>query len=156
MARNDEGQRIAQAGPLFDGDSARKAVIKVGTGRGFVIELEVAGFLYKRRLVVTAAHCLSHLPPACSSSGADEKTYAALLGPLGDSAPSIMAECLFADPVADIAILGGPDDQTYFDENDAFEALTEGATVLRHLGARQPGEARRPWRKDHGHPGMST
>jgi hypothetical protein len=33
-----------------------------------------------------------------------------LLSLLGDE-PSVLAECLFADPIADIAVLGSLDDQ---------------------------------------------
>ncbi len=140
----------------FTQDSAKRAVIAVGSGRGFIMEavhrLELNGFprkirlsgtLYSRkravtrRIVVTAAHCLPHLPPAHANAFAHEKTYAALLGPLGDSNPSIMAECLFVDPVADIAVLGEPDAQAMSPivdkEEDlwAFETFTDGEQVLR-------------------------
>jgi hypothetical protein len=84
------------------------AVIRVGDGRGFVVERA------RQRLVLTAAHCLPHLPPANPMSHTEERTYEALLGPLG-AEPTVWAECLFADPVADIAILDGPDNQALFD-----------------------------------------
>jgi len=38
----------------------------------------------------------------------EERTYPNLLGPLGKTEPMVWAECLFGDPVADIAILGQP------------------------------------------------
>jgi len=127
----------------FDSDAATCAVVKVGDGgRGFVMEIaELNPFtkkllggklprpsrFIKRRLVVTAAHCLPELPPAHPWAHSHEKTYR-LLGPLGSAAPSILAECLFVDPVADLAILGAPDGQD--EEAEAFMDLIEAATVL--------------------------
>lgn len=96
-------------------------VVKVAEGRGFVIEHPVkippsshpehstVRFL-KHRLVVTAAHCLPKLPPAHAAAFSSERTYK-LLGSLDGSKSGVWAECLFADPVADIAVLGRPDDQ---------------------------------------------
>lgn len=101
------------------------AVVKVGDGRGFIIEAS------NQRLVITAAHCLPHFPPCHGASYVEERTYRDLLGPLNESAPKVWAECLFADPVADIAVLGSPDDQVLYDEAIAFEALTEEAPALR-------------------------
>jgi hypothetical protein len=73
-------------------------VVKVGGGRGFIIEHRVKVppmksrlrhqprrvLFAKYRLVITAAHCLPHLPPvlpACS----EERTYKDLLGNLDGS-----------------------------------------------------------------------
>ena len=84
--------------------------MKVGDGRGFIIE---AG---DQRLVITAAHCLPHFPPCHGASYTEERTYPDFIGPLGESAPKVWAECLFADPVGDIAVLGSPDDQALYDE----------------------------------------
>jgi hypothetical protein len=100
----------------FDAGENSKAVVTVGLARGFVLEGE------RRRLVVTAAHCLPVFPPAASVSYARERTYAALLSVLGEP-PSIMTECLFVDPVADIAVLGPPDNQVWWDEAQAFEPI---------------------------------
>jgi Trypsin-like peptidase domain len=86
-------------------------------GRGFI----VAG--RRHRYVITAAHCLPHLPPACSFSDLQERTYAKLLGPLGSRQQKVWAECLFVDPVADIAVLGTPDTQELPDEADAYDKL---------------------------------
>jgi hypothetical protein len=54
-----------------------------------------------------------------------EATYANLLGPLGEE-PSVWAECLFFDPVSDLAILGEPDNQELGEENEAFARLVDG------------------------------
>ncbi len=73
-----------------------RAVIKVGDGRGFIMEeafridtrglaqiLRRSGKPYRlrrsipRRIVVTAAHCLPKLPPADPNAFAHERTYPA-------------------------------------------------------------------------------
>ena len=84
--------------------SKLQSVVRVGDGRGFVVELKLG------TVVVAAAHCLPILPPAHSASYLEERTYQALLGPLGTQ-PTVWAECRFVDPVADIAVLGPPDDR---------------------------------------------
>src|ERR1700676_1265757 len=115
-----------------------ECVVKVGEGRGFIISYranvpqppkelpELKGFqapkFIEDRLVVTAAHCLPEWPPPCSASYRQERT-SQLLGRLGNSANDVWAECLFADPVADIAVLGCPDDQAFGDEADAYHSL---------------------------------
>jgi hypothetical protein len=76
------------------------AIIKVGDGRGFL----VAAGPRIGRCVITAAHCLPHLPPPHPASYTAERTYTKLLGGL-DEECAIWAECLFVDPVADVAVL---------------------------------------------------
>jgi len=104
-----------------------KAIVGVGKpgqgGRGFVVEIG------RQRLIITAAHCLPALPPAHPGSYLEELTYQALLGPLG-ATPTVWAECLFADPVADIAVLGAPDNQELSAEADAYEAMVADVTPL--------------------------
>jgi hypothetical protein len=119
------------------------SVVKVGDGRGFIIEQRVSTAhlkkmkgagkfqlrpFVKRRLIVTAAHCLPHLPPAHAAS-THESTYPKLVGQLHGER-NVWAECLFVDPIADIAILGSPDDQELSEESEAYDALTEGAPHL--------------------------
>lgn len=99
------------------------AVIKVGDGgRGFIVETEQG-----ERIVITAAHCLAaegrHLPPPHPWSYTEERTYQNLLGPLGKAKPRVWAMCLFADPTADIAVLGPPDNQDLPDQAEAYEQL---------------------------------
>jgi hypothetical protein len=53
-----------------------------------------------------------------------------MLGPLG-SAPTVACECLFINPIADMAVVGVPDTQTYSDEADAYRAFLEYATPFR-------------------------
>lgn len=136
----------------FDGEAAKRAVIKVNGGRGFIIEVATPNPVAKEsrlskkllhplpfiktRLVVTAAHCLPHQPPALANAPSHERTYLALLGPL-DAKPSIATECLFVDAVADIALLGeadgqgyGPDGKQLGQASEAFQDFIEGAAVL--------------------------
>ncbi len=105
-------------------DELKKAVVKVGEGRGFIVENR------QDRVVITAAHCLPHFPPCHAASFFEERTYAKLLASLDDPTPAVWAECLFADPVADIAVLGCPDDQSLFDEAEAYYALTDDMPLL--------------------------
>jgi len=102
------------------------AIIRVGGGRGFVIRNPLS----YPHLVVTAAHCLPHLPPPHLGSYTEERTYAGLLGPLGDAPSTAWAECLFVDPVADLAVLMCPDNQEPDLGSDAYEALVESMTPV--------------------------
>lgn len=117
-------------------DAATRAVVTVGAGRGFIIETTLGRFPV--RLIVTAAHCLPRLPPALATAHAEERTYPELLGPLGKRRPKVWAECEFVDPVADIAVLASPDGQVHYDEEVAYDELTEGAPILRIVDA--PGQ----------------
>lgn len=113
--------------------AALSAIVKVGDGRGFVVEGR--GRLGPVRYVITAAHCLpglldGRIPPAHGASYLEERTYQDLLAPLGEK-PSTWCECLFLDPIADIAVLGSPDSQELSDSADAYEALVNAATPLR-------------------------
>jgi hypothetical protein len=97
------------------------AVLKVGDGRGFVVSrLPHQGI--KERVVVTAAHCLPFLPPPHPARYLHEHTYERLLGALG-CLPDVSAECLYVDPMADIAVLSSPDNQDRSDEAEAYEEL---------------------------------
>ncbi len=105
---------------------AKRAVVRVAEGgRGFVVE---AG-RFERRHVITAAHCLPHLPPCSPVSQSWERTYPNLLGPCDEPAV-IYAECLFADPIGDIAVLGPPDEDNLSEEYRAYEELMESTAAL--------------------------
>ena len=109
------------------------SVITVGYGRGFVMEHCVyfdfgdgSGYTkLRRKVVVTASHCLPHAPKAMSGVDYQLATYPKLLGPLGEE-PSLWTQCLFFDPVADVAVLGEPDNQDLSDEWDGYHALVRG------------------------------
>lgn len=108
-------------------DDALNAVVTVGGGRGFVVQGR------RDRYVITAAHCLPFLPPCHGFSYTEERTYNNLLARLGEQ-PSVWCEVLFADPVADIAVLGAPDNQVLSEQAEAYDALVEAATPLTIAG----------------------
>jgi hypothetical protein len=108
----------------MDADSAKGAVIRVGDGRGFLVEGKVDRFI-----IITAAHCLPSFPPCLSFSYVEERTYQSLLGTLGQER-TVWAECRFVDLIADIAVLGAPDDQTLFDEWELYEELVNAVDPL--------------------------
>jgi hypothetical protein len=99
-----------------------KALLRVGDGRGFVVG---SG----DRFVITASHCLPELPPCHCGSYPEERTFR-VLGPLSAEACTITAECLFVDPVADLAVLGLPDMEVFEDDSKAYQALVQAATSL--------------------------
>jgi hypothetical protein len=121
-----------------------QCIVKVGGGRGFIIEhrVEIPKLLRlklkalrqrkftKRRLIVTAAHCLPNLPPP-GGSLFEDRTFGKLLASLDGGETDVWAECLFADPVADIAVLDCVDEQSLSDEADAYHALTDERPVVR-------------------------
>ncbi|HEX2647791.1 MAG TPA: serine protease [Candidatus Dormibacteraeota bacterium] len=100
-------------------ETLKAGVITAGSGRGFVVESA------SERLVITAAHCLPSLPPAQSFFEPKKRSYGPLLAPLGDE-PRAWAVCRFIDPIADIAVLGLPDNP----HADEYTALIEAATAL--------------------------
>ena len=103
--------------------SALAAVVRVGDGRGFVIG-------ERDRYIVTAAHCLPALPPAASIAYSADRTYSGLLAPLGES-PAIWSECIFVDPIADIAVLSPVDRQELYDQAVAYDDLADATTPFR-------------------------
>lgn len=125
-------------------------VVKVGEGRGFIIQQRVKlrrprGLsrnihlmpsvpFVDYRLVVTAAHCLPKLPSSHAAAFGSDRTYA-LLGTSDGSKKNILTECLFVNPVADIAVLGAPDAQVY-EEAPGYDELTGKAPFLRISNAR--------------------
>ncbi|MEY9581505.1 hypothetical protein [Sinorhizobium fredii] len=98
---------------------AKQAVIRVGDGRGFIAQTVA------NPVIITCAHCLPHMPPATGAiMMTEEKTYPRLVGGLSCE-PTITVECLFVDPVADVAVLGEPDGEAFFDEAEAYRAFVE-------------------------------
>jgi hypothetical protein len=101
----------------------KSGVVTVGKGRGFVMEG------HGRRLIITAAHCLPRFPPRHAASHLKERTYRRLLASLQQK-PTIWAECLFADPIADIALLGPPDGQELCDQCLEYDEWIENMVAL--------------------------
>jgi hypothetical protein len=102
-----------------------QSIVTVGGGRGFLVVSDATD----DKFVITAAHCLPNLPPPFYSGELEERTYRNLLGPIGEE-PTVWAECLFVDPIADIAVLGTPDDQALFDQAEAYENFLNGMRPL--------------------------
>jgi hypothetical protein len=98
-------------------DDLASSVVRVGDGRGFVPAARRGNY------VITAAHVLPSFPPAHLFFFPEENTYKRLIGPL-KAEPTIAAACVFVDPVADLAVLGPPDNQTFGDEADLYEEFT--------------------------------
>jgi hypothetical protein len=142
------------------------SVVKVGGGRGFIVPTHVKipamksppctingitrpgrlipAHSVERRLILTAAHCLPKMPPPLPSFF-QERTYKDLWGALDGTSDAskntLWAECLFADPIGDVAILGPPDgqgDEEYSAATDAYHALTDGASAIQ-VGKPQSG-----------------
>ena len=101
-------------------ENAQQAIMAVGEGRGFIVE----AIDRRDRSIITAAHCLPHMPPAHPWAYLEEKTYQGLIGPLGGER-SVWAECLFVDPVGDLAVLIGPDNQELYEQAEQYEDLIE-------------------------------
>src|SRR5262249_22735021 len=131
-------------------ETLSKSVVKVGEGRGFVVAYrqklppyDGKQVSYEMRLIITAAHCLPRIPQHLF----DDAPYTNLLGTLDASRRKVWAECLFVDPVADIAILVEPDAQRFctvkdFDA-DAYQELVSACHPLR-IGSPRP-VAERVW-----------
>jgi len=135
---------VPPARPMMENIKLPKfsSVVKVGDGRGFVFdqkarppgwdrpELKKLGLrpFALRRCIITAAHCLPHFPEPHAWESFD-RVYPDLLGALGGK-PSVWALLLFADPVADIAVLGSPDTQEMFVASPRFSACSVDAKWL--------------------------
>ena len=102
----------------------KKSIVTVGTAHGFLVGSPDQG------LVITAAHCLPHLPPAIGDlADPAERTYPEIVVPL-DRKRCIWAECLFVDPVSDLAVLGEPDGQLLYEESEAYLELASDSEFL--------------------------
>src|SRR5262249_57628847 len=114
-------------------DELRNAVLRVGDGRGFVVECRNHLGMVER-IIITAARCrprlpspyehLLQLPTPHPARYLEEETYQRILGPLG-AEPTVWVACLFVDPIADIAVLGQPDNQDLSEQADAYDQLVE-------------------------------
>src|ERR1700751_5475619 len=111
----------------------KDSLVAVGGGRGFVVWLDD-----RDRYVITAAHCLPHLPPLGDANcDTHACTYRNLLGEIGEE-QTVWAECAFVDPVADIAILCSPDNQALWEEAAQYEELIEPKVPLRAAALPHP------------------
>jgi hypothetical protein len=112
-------ERKAKIDPKLDA-----AMLRVGAGYGFVVQGA------RERFVITAAHCLPHIPPCDVRFGYyDEKFYDALVTGRGENR-RVAAECVFADPLADVAVLGVPCSHAHGPPGEEFAKLTHTAIPL--------------------------
>ena len=102
------------------GSVRTKSVVRVGRGgRGFVVRT-----IRDEKLIITVARCVPRL--AMTISHSFEHTYPRCVGAIDRRDRPVTVECLFADPVADLAVLGPPvDDRAY----DAFLETRPGLPV---------------------------
>jgi hypothetical protein len=113
---------------------ATEAIIRVGGGRGFLLEnRHIVGWRATLgHVVLTAAHCLPYLPPPTIASDASERMYDELLAPLDDGGRPASCECLCVDPRGAVAVLGQPGPQgAPEDISIAYEELMENRSPLR-------------------------
>src|SRR4051794_1344972 len=93
---------------------AKRAVVKVGNGRGFVVGTPRA------RFIITAAHCVprKRYPHPNLANSVHELTLPWMIGPLGSKRANlpIWSELCHLSLIDDIAVLGAPDNQTLCDE----------------------------------------
>lgn len=100
--------------------AAKRAVIQVGAGRGFIVS---AG---ESRYVITAAHCLPRYPDPHLANGMNELTYSKIIGKLASKRATISAELCAFSPTDDLAVLSEPDGQRY-DQCAQYEKFTAAA-----------------------------
>jgi hypothetical protein len=93
-------------------DQATAAIVRVEKGRGFIVQGN------RDRYVITAARCLPFLPPCHPASDIRERTF--IIGTVENERDDFLAECLFVDPIADIAVLGAPDYQALREHWEAY------------------------------------
>jgi hypothetical protein len=101
---------IAPRRPL-DLERVKKAIVRVSHGRGFLAgDYRKDHWGYVWRDVVTAASCLPEFPSFDPFKGPGRlHSYDFILGRL-DEEPSLSAECRFADPVSNLAVLASHSD----------------------------------------------
>jgi len=109
--------------------NAKRAVVQVGYGRGFVVSAGEYG-----RYIITAAHCLPRwrYPRAHLANGATELTFPRIIGALGSKREkrTISAELCFLNLADDVAVLAEPDGQIFWEECDQYQAFTEQAISI--------------------------
>jgi hypothetical protein len=101
---------VASIEQMLDDRDAERSIVSVDKGRGFVVQND-----YGDPCIITAAHCLPKLPDQAYGMEDAELWHDNLIGPLGEK-PSVLAQVIFVDPLADIAVLSG--------WNKDYEALT--------------------------------
>jgi hypothetical protein len=112
---------------MADPTIATKSILRVADGRGFVVQERDDA---RQRYVVTAAHCLPKIPCAPAIWNKREEVYQNVLGRL-DGETSVWAECVFVDPIADIAVLSKPRHDRDLRKHRAYHALIDPFVPLK-------------------------
>lgn len=116
-----EGWRLIPEPPSW----IQETLVTVGHGRGFLVKARCGV------AVVTAAHCLPNVPQADPHPDSTERICRGkLLSQLGKK-PTVHAECLFADPVGDIAVLRDLQGYQFTRQADAYRRLVGDRRTLR-------------------------
>jgi hypothetical protein len=127
-------------------ETAKRAVVRVGHGRGFIVG---AG---DDRYVITAAHCLprSRYPRPHLANGLSELTFPKIIGPLGSKERTFWGELCAISLTDDLAVFCEPDGQALWDQCAEYEAFTETAIMI---GKPPDALASYLWKSD---PGMAA
>jgi hypothetical protein len=106
--------------------NAKRAVINVGDGRGFIVS---AG---ESRYIITAAHCLpdSRFPKPHLANSIDELTFPNLLGRFGSKRQTVWAELCARNICDDIAVFSEPDGQELHEKYQRYEKFTATTMTL--------------------------
>lgn len=91
-------------------DRAAGAIVKVGKGRGFIVQGD------RDRYVITTNYSLPFVSPC--DPGSELWTF--FIGGVENEASDILGECLFVDPIADIAVLGAPGNPEHWEAFSKF------------------------------------
>jgi hypothetical protein len=123
---------------------AKRAVIRVGNGRGFIVG---AG---ESRYVITAAHCLpvDHLPTPHLANSSSELTFPNIIGRVAAKRRTIWGELCVFSRTDDLAVFCQPDIECGEGHYMRFEDFTKQAMpvglspdgVASHLWAQHPGQ----------------
>lgn len=109
--------------------TAKRAVVQVGYGRGFVVSAGEYG-----SYVITAAHCLPRwrYPYPHLANSTTELTFPRIIGALGSKRKeqTIWAELCSISLTDDIAAFSEPDDQELCDQCEQYQAFAETAITI--------------------------
>jgi hypothetical protein len=103
---------------------AARAVVNVGSGRGFIVEVRDV------RYVISAGHCLPRIPQPTMLSDLDERTYLNIIGRL-EGPQDVAGELLFLDVMGDVAVFGEPDSQELGMLAEGYRGVVESGPAFR-------------------------
>ena len=101
-------------------DTVEKATVTIRKGEG-----HGRGVLVEGNLILTAAHCLD-----CSCDGSMVMNEHLLVEIKTCDGMKLLTNKIAIEPCSDIAVLGSPDNQVFYEESDQFEEFCERTTPL--------------------------